>query len=100
MGQALQLPVAEMSRKDDRALPFRESGTNAVIAQGQFDAGAIAQIAGSSRLAARGTLNVLCGVHYGAVNGGKVATLTLTIRATDDRGSTVTQEIVVPVTST
>lgn len=82
------------------AMVLRENGSNLVIAQGEFDAAAVTQLAGSNHVAARGTLNVTCGVHYAASEQGKAATLTYTVRVVDDRGNTVTHDVVVAVTTT
>jgi hypothetical protein len=81
------------------AMVLRDSA-NAVITQGEFDAGGVASLAGTSRVAAGGTLNVLCGVHYPAAQQGKAATLTYTVRVTDDRGNVVTHDLVVTVSAT
>jgi len=80
-------------------MSLREQGTNAVIGAGSFDAAAIAQLAGSNRVPARGTLNVRCGVHYPAGQAGKSAILTYTVRVTDDRGNQVTQTVAVAATT-
>jgi hypothetical protein len=82
------------------AMVLRENGSNAVIAQGEFDGAGIAQLAGTNRVTANGTLNVLCGVHYPPAQQGKAATLTYTVRVTDDRGSVASREIVVSITAT
>jgi hypothetical protein len=81
------------------AMVLRDSA-NAVITQGEFDSGGVASLAGTSRLAANGTLNVLCGVHYPAAQQGKAATLTYTVRVTDDRGNVVTHDLAVTVNAT
>jgi len=80
-------------------MSLREQGTNDVIGAGSFDAAAIAQIAGSNRVPARGTLNVRCGVHYPAGQAGKSAILTYTVHVTDDRGNQVTQTVAVAATT-
>ena len=80
-------------------MSLREQGTNDVIGAGSFDAAAIAQIAGSNRVPARGTLSVRCGVHYPAGQAGKSAILTYTVRVTDDRGNQVTQTVAVATTT-
>jgi hypothetical protein len=80
-------------------MSLREQGTNAVIGAGSFDSGGVAQLAGSSRVPARGTLNVPCGVHYPAAQAGKSAILTYTVRVTDDRGNQATQTIAVTTTT-
>lgn len=82
------------------AMVLREDGTNAVITQGEFDAAAVAQMAGTNRLAANGTLAVLCGVHYPPAQQGRVATLTYTVQVRDDRGTLLTRDIAVSITST
>jgi len=76
-------------------MTLRENGTNAVIASGSFESGGIAQLAGSNRLQPRGTLNVPCGVHYAAGQGGKSAVLTYIVHVTDDRGTQITQTLAV-----
>jgi hypothetical protein len=82
------------------AMTLRENGTNAVIAQGEFDAAGITQMVGTTQLPAAGTLNVPCMIHYPLAQQGKVATLTCTVRVRDSRGATVTNEIAVPVSAT
>jgi hypothetical protein len=81
------------------ALVLRENGTNAVLAQGEFDAAAVTQLAGSNRLTANGTLAIPIGVHYGPGHQGKVATWAFTIRLTDGQGRVVSEDITVPVPS-
>lgn len=81
------------------AMTLRNTATGAVIAQGEFTAAA-AQAAGVSQLPANGTLNVSLGVHYPGSEQGRAATFTCSIRITDSRGTVVTQEIAVPVSST
>jgi hypothetical protein len=76
-------------------MSLREQGTNAVIAAGSFDTPAVTQLAGTSRVAARGSLSVRCGVHYPAGQAGKSAVLTYTVRVSDDRGNQVSQTITV-----
>ena len=79
-------------------MTLREAGTNAVIGAGSFEAAAVAQIAGTNRVAARGSLNIPeVGVHYPANQGGKSAVLTYIVRFTDDRGNQPTQTITVTV---
>jgi hypothetical protein len=80
-------------------MTLREPSTNAVITSGSFDGAAVTQLAGSNRIPARGTLNVRCGVHYPAAQGGKAAVLTYVIRVTDDRGNQVSQTIAVNATT-
>jgi len=79
---------------------LRVGGSGAVIAQGEFGTAAVAQLAGSSRLTANGSLTVPCGVHYPASEQGRPAVLTLTVHVTDDRGPTVMRELAVVVTLT
>jgi len=81
------------------AMVLRDSAS-AVITQGEFETGGVASLAGTSRIAANGTLSVPCGVHYPVAQQGKAATLTYTVRLTDDRGNSVSHDIVVTVTST
>lgn len=81
------------------AMVLRDSA-NAVIAQGEFDGAAVTSLAGSNRVAANGSLNVLCGVHYPATQQGKAGTLTYTVRVTDDRGNVVSHDLVVTVSAT
>jgi len=81
------------------AMVLRESGTNALITQGEFDAAAVASLAGSNRVEANGTLAVRCGVHYPPSQQGKAATLTYAVRVTDDRGNSVSHDIIVGVTA-
>lgn len=76
-------------------MTLREQGTNAIIASGSFDGAAVTQLAGSNRVAARGTLNVRCGVHYAAGQGGKAAVLTYVVRVTDEKGNQVAQTLAV-----
>lgn len=77
-------------------MTLREAGTNAVIAAGSFDGAAVTQLAGTNRIAARGSLNVQqVGVHYAADQGGKSAVLTYIVRFTDDRGNQTSQTITV-----
>ena len=80
-------------------MTLREQGTNAVIASGSFDSAAVAQLAGSNRIAARGALNVRCGVHYAADQAGKSAVLTYVVRVTDEKGNQVSQALAVPATT-
>lgn len=75
-------------------------GASAVITQGEFDGAAVTSLAGSNRVAASGSLNVLCGVHYPAAQQGKTGTLTYTVRVTDDRGNVVSHDLVVTVSAT
>ena len=82
------------------AIALRESGTNTLITQGEFDASAVTSLAGSNRVAANGSLAVRCGVHYPPAQQGKAATLTYTVRVTDDRGNSVSHDLVVTVTTT
>jgi hypothetical protein len=84
------------------AMTLRENGTSVTIASGAFDTDAASvSLAGSSRLAANGTLVVRnVGVHYPREQIGKAATLTYTVTVRDDRGNTVTQTLAVPVSST
>ena len=81
------------------ALALRENGSNALLAQGEFDAAAVTQLAGSNRLSANGTLAIPVGMHYAPAHQGKVATWTFTIRVTDSQGRVVSQDIAVAVTS-
>jgi hypothetical protein len=76
-------------------MTLREQGTNAVIASGSFESAAIGQLAGSNRVAGRGTLTVHCGVHYPVGQGGKAAVLTYVVRVTDDKGNQVAQTLAV-----
>jgi hypothetical protein len=78
-------------------MSLRESGTNTVLASGSFDSGAIAQLAGTNRFAARGTLIVPCGVHYAASLSGRTATPACIVHVTEDRGNQVTQTVTVTV---
>ena len=80
-------------------MSLREQGANAVIASGSFDSAAVAQLAGSSRVPARGALNVRCGVHYPAAQAGRSAILTYTVRVTDDRGNQASQTVAVTTTT-
>ena len=83
------------------AMVLRENGTNAVIASGEFDMAAVAALAGSSRVPARGSLLVpSVGVHYPREQGGRSATLTYTVRITDERGHQVSRDLAVPVSAT
>ena len=83
------------------AMVLRETGTNALIASGEFDTAAVVSIAGSSRVPASGSLVVTSvGVHYPREQGGRSATLTFTVRITDDRGNTVSRDLSVPVSVT
>jgi hypothetical protein len=82
------------------AMTLKDNSTGAVIASGQFDSTGVAALAGSSRLAASGSLvarNV--GVHYAASNAGKTATLTYTVNVTDDRGNQISRDLAVAVTT-
>lgn len=82
------------------AMVLRDNA-NAIIRQGgEFDGAAVTSLAGTNRVAANGTLNVLCGVHYPADLQGKSGTLTYTIRVTDDHGTVVSHDLVVTVTAT
>jgi len=76
-------------------MTLRETGTNAVLASGAFDAAAVTQLAGSNRVPARGTLSVRCGVHYADNLAGRTGVLTYVVRATDDRGNQLSQTIAV-----
>ena len=80
-------------------MTLREQSTNVVMTSGSFDAAAVTQLAGSNRIPARGALNVRCGVHYPAAEGGKAAVLTYVVRVTDDRGNQVSQTIAVNATT-
>lgn len=83
------------------AMSLRDAGTNAVIAAGEFDGAAVVALAGSSRVSAAGTLVVpSVGVHYPRDQAGRSATLTYTVRVTDDRGNTVSRDLAVPVSAT
>jgi len=80
-------------------MTLRETATGAVITSGSFDAGAVTQLAGSSRVPAHGTLSVRCGVHYPAAQAGRAAALTYVIRVTDDRGNQLSQTVTVSATT-
>ncbi len=81
---------------------LREAGTTTLIGtSGTFDSAAVASLAGSSRLAANGTLVVRSvGTHYARELAGKSATLTLTVHVADDRGNQVSRDLAVPVSAT
>lgn len=81
-------------------MTLREQGTNAVMASGSFEGAAVSQLAGSNRVAARGTLSLRCGVHYAAAQAGKAAILTYVVRLVDERGNQIAQTLAVTVTST
>ena len=82
-------------------MTLRETGTNAVIASGSFDSAAVGALAGSSRVAANGSLTVRSvGVHYAREQSGKAATLTFTVRFRDDLGNNVSRDLAVPVSVT
>ena len=89
-GLAGGVTTIEMSLRDT-------AGT--LIASGAFDAGAVAVLAGSSRVPAGGTLTVRCGVHYPAAQAGRSATLTFLVRVTDDRGNQLSQTVTVSATT-
>jgi hypothetical protein len=83
------------------AMVLRETGTNALIASGEFDTAAVVSLAGSSRVPPSGSLVVMSiGVHYPRDQGGRSATLTYTVRITDDRGNPVSRDLSVPVSVT
>lgn len=83
------------------AMSLRDAGTNSVIASGEFDGAAVVALAGSSHVPAGGTLVVpSVGVHYPRDQAGRSATLTYTVRVTDDRGNTVSRDLAVPVSAT
>ena len=79
---------------------LRANAGSTIIAQGSFDSAGVTSLAGTARVAANGSLNVLCGVHYAASAAGQAATLTYTVRFTDDHGNALTQVIAVPVSAT
>jgi hypothetical protein len=79
-------------------MTLREAGTNAVITSGSFEGPGVAQLAGTNRIAARGSLNVRTGVHYPAEQAGRSAVLTYIVRVTDDRGNQLSQTIAVNTT--
>jgi hypothetical protein len=79
---------------------LRETGSNATIAQGEFNSAAIVQLAGSNRVAANGAIAVPCGVHYPAAQQGRSGTLTFTVRVIDERGNVTTRELAVAVSAT
>jgi hypothetical protein len=77
----------------------QRTGAGVTQGSGQFDASAVAGLAGSSRFAANGSLEVPgIGVHYDPALGGTPATLTVTLQATDDGGHSVSATLAVPVT--
>ena len=82
------------------AMTLNETGSNTVIASGEFNTAAVQQLAGSSRVPANGRLNVRVGVHYPPAQAGKAATFSITVRVRDDRGTEASQTMTVPVTST
>jgi hypothetical protein len=88
-GADITLSAVEMTLRDQ---------SNAVIASGTFDAAAIAQIAGSTRIAAGGSVTMAAGVHYPGSNVGRTGTLTYIVRATDARGTQISQTLAVPAT--
>lgn len=83
------------------AMTLRDAGTNAVIASGEFDAAAVTAIAGSNRVPGGGSLVVpSVGVHYPREDGGRSATLTYTVRVSDERGNPASLDLAVPVSAT
>jgi hypothetical protein len=70
------------------------------IAQGAFDAAAVASLAGTAHIAANGSLSVTCGVHYAASSAGAAATLTYTVRFKDEHGNQLSHDLSVPVNPT
>lgn len=80
------------------AMTLRDA-SGAVVAQGEFDAAGVTQLAGgSNRLAARGTLVISnVGPHYAAAFAGRPGTLTFVVKATDEKGNQITNELAVPV---
>lgn len=86
---------------DAVAVSLRETGSNAVIAAGEFDGSGVRFFAGTERIPANGSIVLRdIGAHYAAVQAGKAATLTLTVRVRDDRGATLSRDISVAVTAT
>ncbi len=81
-------------------MTLRDQATNGVIASGTFDAAAVTQLAGTSRIPARGTLIVRCSVHYPAAQAGAAASFMLTVRATDERGNRLSPNTLVTVPRT
>ncbi len=85
-------------RVDSIAMVQRAAG-GAIQGAGQFDADAVAALAATNRFAANGLLSIPdIGVHYERSLGGLPASLTVTVRATDEGGHSVTAAIEVPVT--
>jgi hypothetical protein len=70
-----------------------------VMASGQFDAAAIAALAGTNRFASNGTVTIpAVGVHYDQALGHVAATVTVVVQATDESGHAVSAMISAPVT--
>ena len=80
-------------------MTLRDTASGTVITSGSFDAAAVTQLAGSSRVPAGGTLRVTCGVHYPAGQAGRAATLTYVVRVTDERGNQIAQTVAVNATT-
>jgi len=80
------------------AVELREDGTDAVIASGEFSGDSVKFFAETNRLSAGGSLvarNI--GVHFGRDAAASAATLTYTVRVTDDHGVESSTSLSVPV---
>ncbi|HET9371456.1 MAG TPA: hypothetical protein VFO19_14450 [Vicinamibacterales bacterium] len=79
-------------------MTLRETGTDAIVAQGEFDQTAVTQIAGSARVPGSGSRTVPnVGPHYPATFAGRAGTLTFTVRLRDDLGNDIARDVSVPV---
>ncbi len=69
-----------------------------VMASGQFDASAIAALAGTNRFAPNGSVTIpAVGVHYDQALGHVEATLTVVVQTTDENGHALSPMISAPV---
>jgi len=82
------------------AMVLRADAGGAILAEGTFDATAVASLAGTARISANGSLDVPCSVHYAANLGGQAATLTCTATFTDDHSHALVRPVAVPVNGT
>ena len=83
---------------DTVAVTLRSDGGETVV-QGQFDAAAVSQLAGTNRLAASGTLRIPVSAHFAPAPSRLPGTFTVTITARDDRGNRLTASAMARVPS-
>jgi hypothetical protein len=80
------------------SISMTQTSASRVVASGTFDAAAVAALAGSNRFTPNGRLEVPgIGVHYDRSLGSVEATLSVTVRATDDAGHSLSATAAVAV---